>query len=203
MKKQQMIVLLIAAIIAVTGAFFAGKIYLQKATQVTVVVAKETLYPGHIVMPSDVTTVQVSSDALPTMPGALTSVSKAVGRMLDTVVIPGEYISDAFFAGKNLGVIYMKMLAKGESLLTVSGSPFNLNIASLYPGAKVAIFRAGDLRSPICYGRVIDFSGRVLKGWSDAAHGEYKGDYVILAVEKKDLPTLIKIMPNVYLAVLH
>ncbi len=203
MKKQQIVVLLIAAIVAIAGAFFAGKIYLQKATQVNVVVAKKTLYPGHIILPSDITTVQVSSDALPTMPGALTSVSKATGKMLNTVVIPGEYISEAFFANKNLGVIYMKMLDKGESLLTVSGSPFNLNIASLYPGAKVAIFRAGDLKSPICYGRVLDFSGKAIKGWSDAAHGEYKGDYVILAIAQKDLPTLIKIMPNVYLAVLH
>ena len=202
MKKRQTIALIVAAIIAITGGFFVGKIYLEKASQTNIVVAKTAMYPGHIVQSSDLTYEQISTDAMQTLPGALTKIQDAVGKMLDTSVVPGEYIAQTMFAQEDLGAIYKKMLSPGESLLTVSGSPFNLNIASLYPGAKVAIFQAGRNDSPICYGRVIDFSGRVIKGWSDAAHQEYKGDYVVLAVDSGELPSIVRIMPNVYIAVM-
>ena len=202
MKKRQIIVLLVAAIIAITGGFFVGKVYLQKASQTNIVVAKEAMYPGHIIQPGDVTYIEISTDAVQPMPGALKSTHDAIGKMVNTTIVPGEYISNIFFAKEDLGAIYKKMLSPGESILTVSGSPFNLNIASLYPGAKVAIFQAGRKDSPICYGRVIDFSGKQVKGWSDAAHGEYKGDYVVLAVDSGELPSIVQIMPNVYIAVM-
>lgn len=204
MKKINTIIFIVAIIIALVGSLFLSNLYLKKANQIQVVVTTKAILPGEIITANAVSTIPIPSNlAQYIMPGYFSSPGEVIGKMSNTYLAEGQYVpKTAISSDKDPAIILNSLAKKGEKILTISGNQFNLDLKALTPNCKVAIFAPSNKQSPIAFARIIDFRGSNISGWSyQAASGEYKGDFIIIAIDEENFQKIREFLPNIYVAV--
>lgn len=204
MKKITVLIVVIAAIIALVGSIFIGNFLKTKSEEIQIVVASRDIYPGQTITSADISYLNVPKTLVNyIMPNVIIDPKAVVGKMSKTFISQDQYLNPNFFAEeKNPSFIIHKVATPGKYIITISGTAFQLDLNALYPQCKVYIFVPGQKGNEGAYARVIDYKGAVLKGWSYSTNsGEYKGDYVILEIDKSELDKIKQFIPNVYISV--